>query len=66
MISLLLRLLALRPILAGALFGIPIITLLVLGLATALLLKVTLFVILPIVLVVWLVKRMKKERVERY
>jgi type IV secretory pathway VirB3-like protein len=66
MLNLLLRLFALRPILAGALFGIPIITLLLLGLAAAVVLKLTLFVILPIVLVVWVVKRMKRERVEKY
>jgi hypothetical protein len=60
MLTAFLRLFALRPILAGSLLGIPILTLLLLGFATALLLKVLLFVVIPVTLVVWLVKRMRR------
>ena len=60
MLTAFLRLFALRPILAGTLLGIPILTLILLGLATALLLKVLLFVVLPVTLLVWLFKRMRR------
>ena len=59
MLTAFLRLFALRPILAGSLLGVPIVTLILLGLATALLLKVLLFVVIPVTLVVWLFKRMR-------
>jgi hypothetical protein len=61
MLAALLRLFALRPILAGSLLGIPILTLILLGVFAALFLKLLLFVILPIVAVVWLVKRLRRE-----
>ncbi len=60
MLTAFLRLFALRPILAGSMLGIPILTLILLGLATALLLKVLLFVVIPVTLVVWLFKRMRR------
>jgi hypothetical protein len=63
MLTLLLRLFALRPLLAGALFGIPLLTLVALGLATALFLKALLFVILPGIAIIWLVRRMRKPDV---
>jgi hypothetical protein len=63
MLAALLRLFALRPILAGSLLGIPILTLILLGIFAALFLKLLLFVILPIVAVVWLVKRLRREPV---
>ena len=56
MLTAFLRLFALRPILAGSLLGIPILTLLILGLATVLLFKILLFVVLPIALV-WMLVR---------
>ena len=61
MLTALLRLFALRPILAGSLLVIPILTLIALGLATALLLKVLLFVVLPVTLGLWLFKRMRRS-----
>ena len=61
MLTSFLRLFALRPILAGSLLGIPILTLILLGLATAVLLKVLLFVVIPVVVVVWLVKRLRRN-----
>jgi hypothetical protein len=63
MLTALLRLFALRPILAGSLLGIPLLTLILLGVATALFLKLLLFVILPIIVVVWLVKWLRRDRV---
>lgn len=56
MIAAFLRLLALRPILAGSLLGVPILTLLMLGLFTALVLKFLLFIALPLTLG-WLILR---------
>lgn len=60
MLTAFLRLFALRPILAGSMLGIPIVTLILLGLATALLLKVLLFVVLPVTLVAWLFTRIRR------
>ena len=64
MLTAFLRLFALRPILAGSLLGIPILTLIVLGLATAVLLKVLLFIVIPIVIGIWIVKRKRREPVQ--
>ena len=55
-----LRLFALRPILAGSLLGIPILTLILLGLAMALMLKILLFIVIPITIGMWIVKRMRR------
>ncbi len=64
MLTALLRLFALRPILAGSLLGIPLLTLLLLGLATAVFLKLLLFVGLPILLGLWLLRLLRKQRHE--
>lgn len=64
MLTALLRLFALRPILAGSLLGIPLLTLLLLGLFTALFLKLLLFVGLPILLGVWILRMIRKPRHE--
>lgn len=64
MLTALLRLFALRPILAGSLLGIPILTLLLLGLAAAVFLKVLLFIVLPIVLGYWLLRAFRNRRRE--
>jgi hypothetical protein len=64
MLASLLRLFALRPILAGSLVGVPIVTLLLLGLATALFLKALLYLVLPALLVFWVVKRVMHGRNE--
>jgi len=53
MIIALLRLFALRPLLTMAIFGIPLLVLIAVGLVTILALKLLLFVVLPIVLIVW-------------
>lgn len=65
MLTALLRLFALRPILAGSLLGIPILTLLLLGLATAVFLKLLLFIVLPVVLGYWLLRGLRNMRRER-
>lgn len=62
MLTAFLRLFALRPILAGSLLGIPILTLIVLGIATAIFLKLLLFVVLPIVAIAWIVRVMRKPK----
>ena len=60
MIASLLRLFALRPFLTLALFGIPIFALVLIGLATVFALKLFVFVVLPIALVVWLVRKLTR------
>lgn len=58
MLSLFLRLFALRPLLSLAIFGIPVLLLVAVGLITIFALKAFVFVVLPIVLLVWLYRRM--------
>jgi hypothetical protein len=57
MLQLILRLFALRPLLSLAIFGIPVLTLVAIGLVTVVALKALLFVVLPIAFVVWLLRR---------
>jgi hypothetical protein len=56
MLAAILRLFALRPFLTMAIFGIPILVLIAVGLFTIWALKILLFVVLPIALIVWLVR----------
>jgi hypothetical protein len=51
------RLFALRPFLTSAIIGIPIILLIAIGVFTVLTLKFLFFIVLPIGLVVWLLRR---------
>jgi hypothetical protein len=64
MISSLLRLFALRPFLTMAILGIPVIVLIVVGLLTIVLMKFLVFLVLPVIAVVWLVRRLfrREER----
>jgi hypothetical protein len=64
MISSLLRLFALRPFLTMAILGIPVIVLIAVGLLTIVLMKFLVFVVLPIMAAVWLVRWLfrKEER----
>lgn len=63
MISSLLRLFALRPFLTMAILGIPVIVLIEVGLLTIMLMKVLVFVVLPIMAAVWLVRSLfRKEQ----
>ncbi len=57
----LLRLLALRPLLTLAIFGIPLVVVVAVGLFTILALKLFLFVVLPIVLVVWVIRKITRS-----
>jgi type IV secretory pathway VirB3-like protein len=61
MIVALLRLFALRPLLTLALFGIPVVVLVVVGLFTILALKLFFFIVLPILVVVWLVRKVTRS-----
>jgi hypothetical protein len=60
MIAMLARLFVLRPLLGVAILGIPVLGLIAIGLAAVVVLKLLFFVVLPIVLVVWIVKRVFK------
>ena len=62
MISSLLRLFALRPFLTMAILGIPVIVLIAVGLLTIVLMKFLVFVVLPIMAAVWLVRRLFRCR----
>lgn len=57
MLASILRLFALRPLFTIAILGIPLIVLIAIGLAAVVLLKFAVFVVLPIVVVVWLLKK---------
>jgi len=61
MIASLLRLFALRPFLTIALFGIPIFALVMIGLVTVFALKFLVFVVLPIALVIWVVRKLMRS-----
>jgi hypothetical protein len=60
MIAMFARLFVLRPLLGVAILGIPVLGLIAIGLAAVVVLKLLFFVVLPIVLVVWIVKRVFK------
>ncbi len=57
MITMLARLFALRPLLGAVILGIPVLGLIAIGLAAVVVFKLLLFVVLPVALVVWLVRR---------
>jgi hypothetical protein len=61
MLALILRLFALRPLLSMAIFGIPILALVAIGLITVFALKVLVFIVLPILFIVWLVRRFRRQ-----
>ena len=58
MIAAILRVIAIRPLLTMAIFGIPVLLLIAVGLLTIMALKVLIFVVLPIVVVIWAVRRL--------
>ena len=60
MIASLLRLFALRPFLTMGIMGIPVLLLLAIGFLTIVVFKVLVFVVLPIMLVVWLLRRLTR------
>ena len=57
MLSSILKLFALRPILSLAILGFPIILLVAVGLLTIMALKFLIFVVAPIVIIVWVVRK---------
>ena len=61
MLAAIVRLFALRPILTMAVMGIPVLILVAIGLFTVMALKFLVFVVLPIALVVWLVRKLFKS-----
>ena len=56
MLAGILRLFALRPFLTLAIFGIPVVILIAIGLFTVMALKFLVFIVLPIFLVVWILR----------
>jgi len=62
MIASLLRLFALRPFFTMAILGVPVILLIAVGLFTIVALKFLVFIVLPIALVVWLLRRVVRPR----
>jgi hypothetical protein len=62
-IALFLRLFALRPLLSAAILGFPVLVLIAIGLATIFAVKLLVFVVLPVGLAIWLVRRyMRRNR----
>ena len=57
MLTSILKLFALRPILSLAILGFPIILLVAVGLLTIMALKFLIFVVAPIVIIVWVFKK---------
>ena len=57
MLAAIARLFFLRPFLTLAIMGIPVIILIAVGLLTIMALKFLVFVVLPIALIVWVVRR---------
>lgn len=62
MIAALLRLFALRPLLTVAILGFPVLLLVAVGLFAILAFKFLLFIVLPVVLVVWLLRTLFRSR----
>jgi hypothetical protein len=63
MLSSLVKLFALRPLLSMAILGVPVLTLIAIGFFALWAVKILFFVVLPIVLVVWLIRRVTRPRV---
>ncbi len=62
MIASILRLFALRPLFSIMIFGFPILLLVAVGLFAIVALKTLFLVVLPVVLVVWLVRKLMRTR----
>lgn len=60
MIAALIRLFALRPLLTMVIMGVPLLVLVAVGLVTILALKFAVFIVLPVVAVIWLVRRVRR------
>ena len=57
MLSSIFRLIAVRPLLSLVIFGFPVILLVAVGLLTIWALKFFLFIVLPIVVVIWVLRK---------
>ncbi len=64
MIASLIRLFALRPFLTMGILGFPVLLLIGLGLLTIFVIKILVFVVLPVVLVVWIWRRMRRPSID--
>ena len=62
MIASILRLFALRPLFSLMIFGFPLLLLVAVGLFAIVAFKTIVFVVLPVVLVVWLVRKLLRPR----
>lgn len=62
MLSAFAQLFALRPLLSMAILGVPVVTLIVIGFFAIWAVKLLFFVVLPIVLVVWLVRKFSRSQ----
>jgi hypothetical protein len=62
MIAAILRIIALKPLLTLAIFGIPVLLLIAVGLLTIMALKVLIFVVLPIVVIIWAARKLFGRR----
>jgi hypothetical protein len=60
MFASLLRLAAVRPLLGAAIFGIPVLVLIAVGLMAIWVLKFLLYVVLPVAGVVWLIRKLRQ------
>lgn len=60
MFALIARLFVLRPLLGVAILGVPVLALVAIGLATVAVLKLLFFVVFPIALIAYVVKRILK------
>lgn len=61
MLSAFAKLFALRPLLSMGILGVPILTLVVIGFFALWAVKILFFVVLPITLVVWLVRKFMRS-----
>ncbi len=61
MLSAFAKLFALRPLLSMAILGVPVLTLVAVGFAAIWALKLLFFVVLPVGLVIWLVRKFMRS-----
>jgi hypothetical protein len=57
MLGSILRVIALRPLLSLAILGIPVVILIAVGLLTIMALKFLVFIVLPIVVIIWVFRK---------
>ena len=62
MFASMLRLFAVRPILGAVILGFPVLLLVIVGLVAIFALKFLVIFVLPVVIVVWLIKRLTRYR----